>query len=136
MFCSAGAIAFAIFGQLLVIFYKAASAVSPSRTISELLRIHYQLAIVANHLKNCFTPILLVNCVHIFIGFIFNAYAFVNEIRDPEWLSLTIWDGLLCVGCFVRLWLICSTADSIRQSVRKKKLISKHSPRLLSVLYI
>ena len=119
MFCSAGVIAFAIFGQLLVIFYKAASAVSPTRTISELLRIHYQLSIAANHLKNCFTPILLVNCVHIFIGFIFNAYAFLNEIGDPKLLSLTIWDGLLCVGCFVRLWLICSTTDSVRQSVRK-----------------
>ena len=118
MFCSAGAIAFAIFGQLLVIFYKAASAVSPTCTASRLLRIHYQLSTAANHLTNCFTPILLINCVHIFIGFIFNSYSFMNQVSNAKWLSLTIWDGFLGLECFVRLCLICNTADSIRQSVK------------------
>jgi len=122
MFCSASAITFAIFGQLLVIFYKTTSTTSPTRTTSELLRIHYQLRTAGIYLMNCFTPILLVNCVHIFIGCIFNTYAFLIEIGNPKLLTLAIWDGILTSECFFRLWLICNTADSIRQSVRGKWL--------------
>ena len=119
MFCSASAIAFAIFGQRLVIFYKTASAVPSTCNSARLLHNYYQLSTAANHLKNCFTPILLVNCVHILISFIFNSYSFLNQVCNPKLLSLTIWDGILCVECIVRLWLICNTADSIRQSVSK-----------------
>jgi hypothetical protein len=116
MICISGTVVYAIFGQLLVIFYK--TAVSTQLVASELLHVHHQLSIASNHLNNYFAPILFINCIHIFIGIIFNSYAFLNEIANPRLLTVAIWDGILSTEAFIRLWLICNTADAIRQSVR------------------
>ena len=115
MVCIAGTVIFAVFGQLLVIFYNTAATARLSA--SQLLSIHHQLSITSNHLSNCFAPILLISCVHIFVGFIFNSYAFLTEIVKPKLLTVAIWDGILATECCFRLWLICYTADSIRLSV-------------------
>jgi hypothetical protein len=113
MFCTASAYAFAILGQVLIVFYKAAA--SSRLNVVDLLSIHHELSIATNHLKNSFLPILLINCVHIFLFLISNSF-FNTLFQSSTTLALTICDGLWTMECLSRLWLICSTADAIRQS--------------------
>ena len=116
MFCTASAVAFVIFGQVLIIFYKAAA--SSRLNVVELLSIHHELSIAANHLKTSFYPILLTNCAHIFFSLIFSFNSFFNDIfYSSRTLVVTIWDGAWIMECLFRLWLICNTVDDICQSV-------------------
>jgi len=116
MFSTASSVLFFILGQVLVVFYKH-TAIKSDLRVNELLSIHHQLSVATKHLTNCFTPILLTSCVHIFLSLIFYSQSFLNLVCVYNQLSQTIWDGLWILDCFIRLWLICSTADSIRRSV-------------------
>ena len=116
MLCTASAIAFAILSQVLTIFYEALA--SSRLNIDDLLPIHHELFKATNHLKTCFSPILLTNCAHIFISLIFSFNSFINELfHGSKTLAATIYDGVWIIECLTRLWLICSSVDAIRQSV-------------------
>ena len=116
MLCTASAVAFVIFNQVLIRFYKAIA--SSGFNVVELLPIHHELSRATNHLKTSFYPILLTNCAHIFFSLIFSFNSFLNDLfHGSKTLALTIWDGVWIMECLTRLWLICSTVDTIRQSV-------------------
>jgi hypothetical protein len=117
MFCiAAGTVVYAIFGQLLVIFLQDCSN-NTTGGIRNIARSPSSLHSFKSF-KEIFSPILFINCVNIFIEFIFNSYAFLNEMGNPQLLAVAVWDGILSTEAFIRLWLICNTADTIQQSVR------------------
>jgi len=133
MFCTTSAVVFVILGQVLVIFYK--TAASSTLELSRLLCVQNDLSAIAVYLNSRFTPILLTNCAHIFFCLIFFVHSFLSFASDMDQLSQTIWDGLWIVEGLVRLWLICSTADAIRDSVYVIILTRSYSTYYLSLAF-
>ena len=123
MYCTASAVIFVVLGQVLIVFYKATA--SSRLDLTSVLTLHRQIFKAADYLMNCFYPVLLINCAHIFFSLIFASQSFFSDIfNDFKMTGLTVWDGLWIAECLGRLWLICSTADSIRQSVKNRIIIN------------
>ena len=116
MFCSVAAIVFFLLGQVVVVYYRQLAHLELNS--AKILQVHHKLLMATCHLKDHFTAILLTSLTHIFFTMTLHFYNFLIEVRDVKVLVTAIWDGLLVVDCFIRLWIICKTTEMISHSVK------------------
>ena len=81
----------------------------------ELLRYLKQLYYASDLLHHRFGTMLMANCILSFIVILTSSY-YVIEYID-KYPVLSCWNGTDVLDSFIRLWLVCHTADRMRRAV-------------------
>lgn len=122
LFLDVSVVVFFICGQLIVNYYEILNGyLTPCASAKDkfvrFASISPRISTAATLLGSQFSLILLTNCVNSFCCLLFFADGIVSQVRDRDLTILVVWDIMVLIGCLIRLWLLCQTADRIRHAV-------------------